>query len=372
MSAAAGIDADVAGVYVRGIGEGRNCPTILFTATAADIDIDAANITFDNFHFDVTGIDAVVAPIDVNAADFVMKNCDILMADSGGQATEFILTATAADRMKFYNNRVRAPNAGANNAISIVGTPNGIEIYDNDITGDFADACIHNPTGNVATDMRIHDNILQNDQTGDHAVELVSACTGLIHNNKFVTDAHVTTLDKGSCKTWDNEWFDSSDIAADVDGVPFPPNADYNPLLGYHVSAADANSPQGTVRNIFTIVTGRVLVTRLVGQVGTIIQTASSLWKLTHNPTVGSSVDLAADLEMNAFNAGSIIHAELDGTAIIGTDGQETVLADALGVLQCELDVGVIEWESGESTSGTCKWDLWYWPIEDGAHVLGS
>ncbi len=146
----------------------------------------------------------------------------------------------------------------------------------------------------------------------------------------------------------------------------------YNPLLGFHVRAADALSPQGTVTNIFTISVGRVLVTRLVGQVGTVIQTATSNWKLTHNPTVGSSVDLAADINMSAFNSGSLIYAELDGTAIEGTDGQSTILADSLSILQCELDIGVIEWETGESTSGTCKWDLWYWPVEAGAKVTGS
>ena len=98
-------------------------------------------------NFDVTGIDAVVAAVDVNAADFTMKNCEILMADAGGQCTEFILTDANADRLKVYNCLFRSPNAGANNAISIVGTPDGIEIVGNRILGDFGDGCIHNPTG---------------------------------------------------------------------------------------------------------------------------------------------------------------------------------------------------------------------------------
>lgn len=221
ITAAAGIDADVAGIAIIGLGSGRNRPTINFTtATAADIDIDAANITIKNFFIDVTGIDAVIGALDVNAADFTLEGCEVLMADSGGQATEFIVTATAADRMAVLDNVIRSPNAGANNAISIEGTPDGIVIAGNRIYGDFADACIHNPAGNVATNLVIAGNYLQNDQTGDHAIELVSACTGTVSKNHLVTDAIATAVDQGSCNAFDNLYYDSSDT--DAGATPFP------------------------------------------------------------------------------------------------------------------------------------------------------
>ena len=137
---------------VLGLGVGRNRPQINFTtATGADIDIDAANITFENLFFDVTGVDAVAGALDVNAADFTLKNCEVLMADGSGQCTEFIITATAADRMRVLGCTIISPNDGADNAISIVGTPDGIEIVGNRIYGDFDDACIHNPSGSVAS-----------------------------------------------------------------------------------------------------------------------------------------------------------------------------------------------------------------------------
>lgn len=221
ITAAAGIDADVAGIAIVGLGTGRNRPTINFsTATTADIDIDAANVTIKNFFIDVTGIDAVVAALDVNAADFTLEGCEVLLADSGGQATEFIVTDASADRMSVLNNVIRSPNAGANNAVSIEGTPDGIVISGNRIYGDFADACIHNPTGNVATNLVIEGNYLQNDQTGDHAIELVSACTGTISKNQLVTDAIATAVDQGSCNAFDNLYYDSSDV--DAGATPFP------------------------------------------------------------------------------------------------------------------------------------------------------
>ena len=53
VTAAAGIDADIAGVHVLGLGVGSARPTInVTTATTADVDIDAANSTFENLIFD--------------------------------------------------------------------------------------------------------------------------------------------------------------------------------------------------------------------------------------------------------------------------------------------------------------------------------
>jgi hypothetical protein len=85
VTAAAGIDADIAGVHVLGLGEGSGRPTFtVSTATTADIDIDAANITFENMIFDLTGIDAVAGGIDVNAAGFTLKKSEVVLSDGSG------------------------------------------------------------------------------------------------------------------------------------------------------------------------------------------------------------------------------------------------------------------------------------------------
>src|SRR3990167_3281433 len=80
ISAAAGILADVAGTSIIGLGNGRERPTISFTATASDWDFTAANIYLENFFFDMTGIDAVVAGIDPAAADITIAFCEFLMS----------------------------------------------------------------------------------------------------------------------------------------------------------------------------------------------------------------------------------------------------------------------------------------------------
>ncbi len=221
LIAAAAIDADVAGITIIGLGAGSNRPTLTFkTSTAADIDIDAANITFQNLYFDLTGIDGIVAAIDVNAADFTIKDCEFLMADSGGQAVNAITTDAAAHRMKVENCIFKSPDAGAEEAIKLLGAADGIIIKNCRIYGDFSVAPIHNPTDNIATNILILGNYLQNDQSGDLALELVSAVTGAIINNLLVTDAIATALDAGSCYCFGNLYFDSSDT--DVSGTSIP------------------------------------------------------------------------------------------------------------------------------------------------------
>jgi hypothetical protein len=220
VSSAGAIDLNTIGVTIIGQGAGRLRPTITFSVDTGDINIDAANVTIENIHIDLTGVDSVNAALDVNAADFTLRGCEVLMADGTGQADSFIVTDANAHRMVIENNIIRSPNAGADDAIEIVGASDGMIIRGNFIYGDFNNAPIFNDTGSVATNVLIENNFLQNDQTGDHAIELKSAVTGIARNNILVTDAIATAADLGSLKAVDNWYFDSSDT--DKSGYPYP------------------------------------------------------------------------------------------------------------------------------------------------------
>lgn len=138
ITAAAGLDLDVAGITILGIGTGRSRPKIDFTtATTADLDVDAANIKIENIYFDLTSIDALAAPIDVNAADFVLSNCELETADTGGQCTLAILTDAAADRLTIENCIFHgSTDAGTAAAIRIVGG-NAHRIVGNSFQGNY-------------------------------------------------------------------------------------------------------------------------------------------------------------------------------------------------------------------------------------------
>ncbi len=221
VSAAGSLDLDVAGIRVVGVGNGRDRPVIDFTtATTADVDVDAANITVENMRFTVTGVDAVAAALDVNAADFTLRDCEVVMADGTNQAVNFITTATAASRMVVEGCVIRAPNAGADSAILLEGTPDGVIIRHNEITGDFAVGTLANVTGNVATNVAIYGNFLRNDNNGQEAVDFDSAVTGYFNDNRLVTDAIATAGDYGAMTCAGNVYNDDGDT--DSNGTPIP------------------------------------------------------------------------------------------------------------------------------------------------------
>lgn len=123
MIAATTLSLNKAGLHIVGLGEGDARPTVSFTtATTADFNIDSANITIENFIFDLTGIDAVAAAIDVNAAGFTMKNCLVITANATNQAV-FALDATAStDDMTLVDCQfIGTADAGMTAAVNIVG-----------------------------------------------------------------------------------------------------------------------------------------------------------------------------------------------------------------------------------------------------------
>lgn len=180
VTAAGGLDLDVAGIALVGLGTGSLRPTINFTtATTADMDVDAANISMYNFLI-TGGIDALAAPIDVNAADFSFINCET--RDVTGQATDFILTDANATRL-YIDGWVHrgAAAAGADTAISFVGG-DGITIKNFWIDGNFAVAAIENVT-TAATNVDIRDGIARTRNAADVIVTLVATTTGSVGPN---------------------------------------------------------------------------------------------------------------------------------------------------------------------------------------------
>lgn len=136
VTAAAGLAIDVAGINLIGVGQGSLRPTINYTtATTATAVVSAANCVMRNFLL-TGGIDALVSPLSVQAADFLLDGCEY--RDVTGQCTDFLLTTAAADRLFVSNLRYKgAAAAGTNAAIAIVGG-DGIVIDGLFIDGNFA------------------------------------------------------------------------------------------------------------------------------------------------------------------------------------------------------------------------------------------
>lgn len=216
VSTAAGININVAGVTIIGLGVGASRPTITMSAVASTFAISSASAVVANLLFLSTAACTVV--VDVNAADALIQSCEfrrtsgtvpVVWIDVNGGA------ANACDRTKIFDCRMNTgTNVGATGFVELGEVADGVQIRRCVVFGDFGDACIHNPTGKVLTNLNISDCELTNLQTGDHSIELVSACTGMLARNLYSNDmTQATGVDPGSCSSFECYQDDTVDVS---------------------------------------------------------------------------------------------------------------------------------------------------------------
>jgi len=141
------------------------------------------------------------------------------------------------------------------------------------------------------------------------------------------------------------------------------------PLFGLKVQRATAALPQTAAAAIFNVVGGRVAITQIVGEVTTIIQNQATNAKLTANPTVGTSVDICANLNIQADEVGCLYG--ITGTvadALVGTNAG-ALAGQAKPII---VNDGSIDLETSASSTGAVKWAVYYVPIDDGAIVTAA
>lgn len=144
-------------------------------------------------------------------------------------------------------------------------------------------------------------------------------------------------------------------------------------LCGVKVLRATAALPQTATSQLFTITGGKVLVTSIVGEVTTVIQTQANNTKLTFDPDdAGATQDLCAVLDITADAVGTMY-------GITGTPA--TAMQDALNFLPPSkslvangllLKPGKILLDCAASNTGAVKWDLAYIPYDNGAAVAAA
>lgn len=142
--------------------------------------------------------------------------------------------------------------------------------------------------------------------------------------------------------------------------------------LGIMVERATATLPQTTAGALFTVVGGRVAITQIIGEVTTAIQNKTNATKLISNPTVGTDVDLCAALDIKADEKGTLYGITgISSDATVGLDALIGVNAGALRGQSVDVIVpsGTIDLDCTASNTGSVKWVLFYYPIDDGAYV---
>lgn len=185
VSAAAGLDLDVAGITIIGVGNGSLQPTVtLGTINTADIDVDAANITVEGIHF-IANVQDITAAIDVNADDFTLRRCRF--SETGANLNALIWVqdgaTTTSDRITIEDCLVITPDSTNTHFVNFAGTGTGHIVRNNVLIGDWGTACIGG--AGVITYCQIIGNYISNQATdADACINLAATATGIVANNR--------------------------------------------------------------------------------------------------------------------------------------------------------------------------------------------
>jgi len=133
------------------------------------------------------------------------------------------------------------------------------------------------------------------------------------------------------------------------------------------VERAAAILPASTQTAYFTV-TGRVLITQIVGEVTTVFDGTVNSIKLISNPTVGADVDICAALVVTSDVLGTIYN--IDGTFA------NTMYENTSGAAEAQpnpfiVAAGTIDLDAtATDTTGATKWTIHYIPLDSGSTIV--
>lgn len=204
LVADSGVDIDVAGVTVVGLGNGEDRPIFSFaTDTDADFKLAAANVVIRNLVFKCN-IAAQEMMIETSGDDCSIVNCEFREGTATGKT--FITIGVGdgdSDRLHIVGCKFVMLTAGNGDAaIAFAKDHSGVVIEDCDINGDFDLASIDAPAaGNAQVDLIIRRCLITNLLAGQLAIQINgTGSTGKIVNCYVQTNALATSIDAGGCE----------------------------------------------------------------------------------------------------------------------------------------------------------------------------
>ena len=225
VTEAGGLDMDCIGLHVIGCGHGTLQPVIeLTTIASADIDIDAASVTFENVHFRA-GVADIVAAIDVNCADLTIRNCRFSQEDDDLNALIWIqdhATTTTSNRITVEDCIIYAYDASNTHFINYSGTGDGHIFRRNVLIGDWGTMAVGG--AGVITNANISDNYIYNAaNTANGCLNFDASATGVMMNNR-VGNAAVQNSQITATGMSKNENY-ACVVAEDLNGILEPAGA---------------------------------------------------------------------------------------------------------------------------------------------------
>lgn len=149
------------------------------------------------------------------------------------------------------------------------------------------------------------------------------------------------------------------------------------PVLAQWINVSRATQPVAPATDIlFRVYGGRILAHLIIGEVTTVIQTATTNVKLSSKKldgtpaAVGTAVDLTANVDGSAKEVGSLYIGIGSGAAAIWSNAGAGL--GTLGRNPVIIPQGEIYATYGGASTGNMKWDIWYQPLDPGAYVVAN
>jgi len=205
VTTATGINCDVIGVSIIGLGEGDLVPTVSFTAAAGSVTVSVASVTIKNIKFVANFATGVTTGFTIAAGADGLTLDGVQMFDTTTDK-EFLIhasIATGVDRLKIQNCRFVGLAGTMSGSLVFAGTSLDTEICNNYWRVDSSDSVIHHDTG-VASNMYLHHNAIINidTDTAEYCAEFKTGSTGCAHDNRFGYNKNDAEVSKGDAMFW--------------------------------------------------------------------------------------------------------------------------------------------------------------------------
>ena len=213
VSAASGVDFDVAGVRLIGLGHGSKQARFNYTAAAATVAVGADDVVVENMNFRANNDSTALGLVIEDGTDYtVVRNCTFDVTTSG--TDEFDAS------IQLVNNNTGCIIEECTIDMGIANAVAGIlmdadtaktTIRNNVIRGDFSTANIVGDT-TLSTNVDIKGNLLENGIGGNlnaqPGIELLTGTTGTIRDNYIVCNvaAAVNSIVADTCLKFQNKY----------------------------------------------------------------------------------------------------------------------------------------------------------------------
>jgi hypothetical protein len=373
LSGADGVDLDVAGITVVGLGNGSDRPKFVYSNAAGEFVIGAASVSIYNLQF-VPSVTAITHAIDVEiAGDWALiAYCEF--PDGEAAATdEFIDTiqvGTTATDVTILGCRYFSTGTDTNNFIDLsAATIANCTIRDCVIRGAFAEAGIWAGAA-VPTNVMISNCDIANTTASQYCVEFQGAATGRIETCRLNPATYGYGLDPGSLACFGNT------ANAGIDSMSYqvpttlvaPEQTNYLLVRAPATGSFDTTGVWSTAaaHEILTV-TGMVKITIVAECIESIVSASD-----TGTVSLGDETNAASIIAASTAGSGVWVLGELWADATLTrTILTQTQLNALTFIVGAGKDIGYTI-ATNALTDGALNFHVWWTPITAGATVVAG